>query len=225
MAEYTADFELGVNGATISTSDAGSLTAWDFVLDTPVYDNTHVAHGSLAMRCNAAEYCRWTQTFPTEYYGRLYLYATAWPSGNLAITNMHENANRCRVFEIHTDGTVWNRDVGNTTQAGSVPIALNQWVRLEYHFIQSATVGLLETKLFNSAASLIASDTIGSTANRNTGSTVPLSMEHGVTDFNAWGSDIWIDDIVANATSYPGPFVDPAAVFNLAPVIYGRGAA
>ena len=45
---YTASFELGVQGATVTTGDTGNATAWDAVLiatgGTVAYDDVHSAH-------------------------------------------------------------------------------------------------------------------------------------------------------------------------------------
>jgi hypothetical protein len=223
MAEYTAGFELGVNGATIATSDPGDATAWTRIFGTHIYDNTHVAHGALAAKMDSTANFGliWDQTYLTDFYGRFYLYATSNPSANTNVCSITGGGVTSRIF-VQTDGTIVSTATGNV--AGSVPIALNQWIRIEYHFIASATVGLLEIKLFNTKESSAPSETIAPTANRNTGASAPTELDHANGNAAAgWGGNIWFDTIVTNATSYPGPAV-PDTGQNFAPVIYGRGA-
>lgn len=213
MAEYTADFELGSNGATITTGDPGSLTAWTRIFDTYTYSNAQSAHGSLSAACpsggSPAFGLVWDKTFPSEFYGRFYLYATALPTTNTRVFLIQGTTSGHAGFIILTDGTVMTTVSSGSNIAGAVPIAINQWVRLEYHFVRSATVGLMEVRLFNTKDSSSSSEIISPTANRDTdggGGSIDHT-EHGSIQFGPWGSTFWLDDIVDNATSYPGPVV------------------
>jgi hypothetical protein len=217
MADFTADFEAGVDGNTITTgAGEASATKFDFVVGSPVYDDTHVAHGSLAMKSisGGASCVEWTAS-GSEHYGRLYCWFPAFPTTNWFIayfTGVFISAGT-------GDGRLQLRTAGDT-DTFTTAIATGQWIRLEWHVIVNASTGVKELKLFNNAASTTPTETIGST-NIDTGTygQARLGANGG-----SIGVDFWLDDIVANATSYPGPFVDPNAVFNLAPVIYGRGA-
>jgi hypothetical protein len=223
VAEYTADFEAGVNGATITTgAGEASATAWNVVAGSPTYSVTHVAHGSLASSfASNNEYLRWTKAFSADHYGRFYLYATSIPSSSQAVVKIEAQTgtNPNNRIEIHNDGIVYIRDNTGGTVSGSVQIATNQWIRIEYHFVASTTVGLLEVRLFNSAESTTPSDTI-SPGNVNTGNESPTELYIGTEEFGPWGSTIWFDDIVANATSWVGP-VAVAPANTVAPVASG----
>jgi hypothetical protein len=81
------------------------------------------------------------------------------------------------------------------------------WVRLEWHIVHSTTVGSLEVKLFNSADSTTADDTI-SFSNLNTGAAfanIRIGASTNTANFPTTGTYMYIDDIVCGATSYPGP--------------------
>lgn len=224
MAEYTAGFETGINGNTISTSDAGDATAWQSIAGAPnpTYSNTHVAFGALAAAYTVnGAFTRWASpnTWGTDHYGRFYLYATANPGSNQSICSLQDAGGTSNIV-ILTGGNIQSRDHGAGVN-GSVSISLNQWVRIEYHFISSATVGLLEVKLFNTAASTTPDETIASTANRDTGATAITEEYFGQTNFGPWGATTWMDSILVNATSYPGPVV--TGTQNLAAPLYTSG--
>ena len=60
-------------------------------------------------------------------------------------------------------------------------------------------------------------------AARNTGASLN-DIKFGDAGGSSTSSTVWLDNIVAGATSYPGPAAVPGSDENLAPVIYGRGA-
>ena len=87
-------------------------------------------------------------------------------------------------------------------------IALNQWVRIEWHAHYDATVAnRFEVKLFNSPDSSTAhrDQDASWTARGSTNTTTWF----GVCNAVAWGSDFWIDNCVIRDDAYPGPY-DPA---------------
>lgn len=233
MSEATANFELGVNGNDILVADAGSATAWDSRQNndgggnTLKYDNVHV-YGSLAAKFDnsgapsSACVMGWSTGIGTltDHYGRVYLYATANPVGGSWRIGRDGN-NNFPIF-INANGTVTMNDQGGVAVTTTAAIGLNQWVRIEYHWINSLTVGQVELKLFNSPDSSTPTETQTSAANRNTSAST-TSLEFGLGGGQTTAGAIWLDNIVAGATSYPGPFV--SGTQNLAPGIYGRGAA
>jgi hypothetical protein len=84
---------------------------------------------------------------------------------------------------------------------------LNAFSRIEYHITHSLTVGQVEIKIFNSPDSAVATETIQTTANKNLLASAN-QIRYGATGGDSDGS-FWLDNIVANALSYPGP-VAPA---------------
>lgn len=231
MAEASCTFETGTNGNAILVADTGSATAWNgkaaFSGNTATYDNTH-SYDTLAGKYDntpspaSSCYLDWTTGIGTltDWFGRLYLYCTANPSGGQYRIMYDLGANQ--IFRITTTGKVEVIDASSTTAViTTTSISLNQWVRIEWHCIHSATVGQWEVKLFNNPDSSTPTETVASAANRNTGvSTNDLAF--GLVGTAA--GPVWLDNIVAGATSYPGPVPIAGATANLAPVIYGRGA-
>jgi hypothetical protein len=91
--------------------------------------------------------------------------------------------------------------------------------------VQSTTAGVIEGKLFLSADSLTVTETKTSTGSFSTG-TETQRYRFGSVASNVPNLLVYIDNIMANDTGYPGPLFPPVvSEQNLAPVIYGRGAA
>lgn len=233
MAQATANFELGSNGSDILAVDPGSATAWDAVTNgsgTNIlkYNNTH-AYGSLAAKVDGTVAggsqltMDWTTGIGTltDWYGRLYLYATTNPSTSLRICR--DINNNFPVF-VDSSGLVSMLDQGGFAVTTSTAISLNQWVRIEWHWLNSGTVGQVELKLFNSPDSVVPTETQTSAANRNT-SVSTTELDFGI---NPGGSAelIWLDNIVAGATSYPGPVTVPSTapqVLSMQSHVFGHG--
>jgi hypothetical protein len=220
VAAIGADFETSTVGSTIATSDTGRPTSWDSVtiaLGVAVYDNAHVAHGAKSAKFSAVgttaqDYCRWTSQYGTQTnsYGRLYLYVASWTGfSNLYLVN----ANSAGTFKALIRVIVTSQKLSITDSTGTPEVlstntvATGQWVRIEWHFIHSATVGQIVVKLYNSAESTVVTDTLTSTANWNTGADTNgfwVGMGCGIQ--NQSGVELWMDNIVTNATDWPGPF-------------------
>jgi len=231
MADFTANFELGVNSNTVAAADPGSATAWDSVTISAggalTYDNAH-AYGLLSAKFNndastTFTRLRWSSLpNPTESYGRFYLYITSYPSNRNEIFTDGENTVSINLTALAGDGGVVRVGTLSGFVDGTVAVAINQWVRIEWHLIHNAVTGLLEVKLFNNPDSTVPTETINSTADKNTGAANAFADFQNYRVAGPEAYILWMDNIVANATSYPGPIITGTA--NLAPVIYGRGA-
>ncbi len=234
MAQATANFELGVQGSAVLVADPGSATAWD-IRDNPggnaiTYDNAH-AYGLLAAKvdntANAASQNQliWTTGIGTltDWYGRLYLYATTFPTtGSYRL--VQDSNNNFPVF-INATGEVQQYDQGGFVHQTTAVIGLNQWVRIEWHWLNSATVGQVEVKLFNSPDSATPTETKTSAANRNT-SVSTTEIRFGLGGGTTEAGPVWLDNLVAGATSYPGPVVVPSTapqVLSMQSHVFGHG--
>lgn len=214
MAELTAGFETGVNGNSVLTSDTGDASAWDFVnvsgSTTIKYDTTHVNSGSLAAKlvCDGTNFgnVTWHPNLgTTDHYGRIYLWITALPSAAFPIIQTADSGGgRAARIDIQHSGVLTLIDAPASGQKSSTAIvSTGQWIRIEYHVIHSATVGQIEVKLFNTASSTTPDETITSPATWNTGTGASYHQFGNPTSPKAM--TVWMDDIVAEATSYPGP--------------------
>jgi hypothetical protein len=207
--ERTARFDNGTDGNTISTADRGYYTLFSAITGTPQYSSTH-AYGDLAMKVNAAdESIDWNHNTKADQYGRLYLYATANPTGFAWIFRTQSAA----IFIDSSGRPVLNS--GAHTFSNS--IALSQWVRIEWHMHLDAVPAntTFEAKLFNSPDSASATETLLVTGELGSSNTV---SRVGLCNSTAWGSDIWFDNVTAVADAYPGPFAESPAISS--PVTY-----
>jgi hypothetical protein len=235
MAQLTANFELGSNGSNILSSDPGSATAWDTTEALGggilTYDNTHPAHGTLGAKIDAASGNRcdmiWSTAMGTvtDHYGRFYIYLTAYPASAGGLLSVYNGAGFCFRMQVNGSGQILGVDNTGVAFTFTNVISLNQQVRIEYHLVHSATVGQQEIKLFNTASSSTATETQTSAANRNLDAQADqLKFAVGDGGLSAWA--YWMDDIVGNATSYPGPFVEPVVatqVLSMQSHVFGHG--
>jgi hypothetical protein len=204
MADFTADFEAGSNGATI-TNGAGeaSATAWTSVSGSPSYDNTHAAHGSLSAKVDTnAEYGEWTLPDPTDHYGRMYVYGNF--SGSVTYFHRGIDSSVTGTYDILLfSNKVYIRDHNQVHQFNTTAtVPNNTWWRIEWHIVNSLTVGEMVLRYFATADATSATETLTSSANCNTGAhthTVRFGGTGGLND------TYWMDDIVANATTWAGP--------------------
>jgi hypothetical protein len=214
MAEATATFEAGVNGNTITNAGGeAALSAWNTVTiagagNTLVYSNAQFK-GTLSAKVDAATTpasgvtMQWSTAIGTltDHYGRIYLYCPANPSGTIRLINDSAGSNKLR---LTSTGMLSVFDAGGQDIITTTAIALNQWVRIEWHTVQSATVGQHEIKLFNDAESSTPTQTVTGTANRNNAASI-TSMTFGNNSGASHAVVFHLDNIVAGAVAYPGP--------------------
>lgn len=212
--------EGGSSGTTVSTGNSGgsSGSAWDAV-DTPgtggviAYDNAHAAHGTIAYKFvspnpTATQRIRWT-TSPgsfSEIWGRAYVYCTAAPSSSLQLIRINNGSQtRQATVLLGTDQKLHPSDSASVQANGTVSYNLSAWFRIEFHFLGNSSTGVIEAKLFNTADSSSASETVTrSSANTDTGSGA-AQVEFGIGSAGNAGYTFWLDDLQINASGYPGP--------------------
>ena len=237
MAEYTGTFETGVNGIQPAPADPGSATQWDNVTDTAnstiLYSNTQ-AYQTLSCEivCDSTggiTYVDWDQTtispaYAGTHYGRIYGFLPSAPDATVFWVRGLEGASRAWELRITTGMLIQLGDTGGT-QRGITTIAANTnaWFRIEWRIVQSTTAGVIEVKLFNDPDSVTPTETVTSTGSFSTLTTTDR-FRFGSVATAVPNLLLYMDNIQSNDTDYPGPFSTVVAG-NLAPVIYGRGAA
>jgi hypothetical protein len=216
VADFTADFEAGSNGATITTAGGeASATAFTGVVGAPTYSNTHVAHGLLAAKCrhDQDDYVNWAGSDVTESYGRFYVYCTGVPDGYVAIHKTYDGGSpMVEIFLGTGDNKIIIRDSTTASVTSTNALATGGWARIEYHIVHSATVGQATVRIYNTPDSSTATEELSSPASWNTGTKGNSYTFGHIETFSGGGSDIdrWFDDLVANATTWPGPATTPA---------------
>lgn len=217
MTTLTNSAEGGTSGTTVTTSNSGGASgnAFDGVNlgtgATTIFDNTHAAHGTLAYELatgatSSSTYFVWSTSIGTnaQVWFRLYMYWTANP-GTVARPFAAFSASTLRgAVNISTAGKIVHVGAAGTIQTGTVAIGLNQWVRLEGFIIGSATVGQIETKLFNTADSTTADETLTDAATQNTGGTIDTTR-FGLGLAGSNFGPAWFDDLGLSNTGYLGP--------------------
>lgn len=219
MPELTANFETGVNGATIATSDTGSSTAFDAVSvgtgATAAYDNT-IGMGSLCSKfvttgTSSASYIEWSTAWgtQTDHYSRLFMYPTGTTSFTfLQFVNTGVSAARLR-YKTST-GQIEVLDntaavVGTTTTS----LKLNAWNRIECRVVHSATVGSVEVKVFTNPAATTPDETLTLTGLNTAANSTSVRIGFPIAASNLPAT--YFDDIIVGASSYPGPVAQKTA--------------
>jgi hypothetical protein len=217
MGLCTATFEAGVNGVRIATTDPGSQTPWDAVLLTSTgdtkYDTTHPAHGSLGAHIinGGQAQLEWSTAFgtQTDHFGRIYMYV---PSGANFIDVVRLNNAGTFACGIDIDNLTGVLNLRDTTAAiissTTNTVARDQLVRIETHIVHAISGGTIEVQLFNTADSPVPTETKLSLGMNNQAQATKIDYGAVV----GRGQDWWLDDIVAGATSYPGPVAPPTDV-------------
>ena len=198
-------FETGTNGTAVSTGNSGGPNddAFDVIAGTaPTFDNTVAAHGTLSAKTVNGQ-VEWTTSVGsrTQAWFRFYLYISGAPSTTANVI-LFQTPGFARLQINTSRQLVLGGNAGNI-QTMTTQIPLSQWVRVEGFFIGSATVGQEEVKLFLSADSTTADETVTTTATQNTAGTFSAYLFGS----NNVSVTIWLDDIGVSTTGYLGPSV------------------
>lgn len=212
-----ANFELGIPGAKVSAGGVGDSDAWTSVSSVlgdalRAYDTTQAAVGGQSCKMLTVTSTGTSMTWGpsadlgtlANHYGRLYLYLTANPGASVILVRCLNGVSAACAVGVTSGGKVFVSDQAAVTKAtGSVSVALNQWVRLEWHVTHDVTNGVVEAKLFNTAASATADETITGAGSFSTLASAD-TIRFGVVNSVANAGPLWMDAIVAAAGSYPG---------------------
>lgn len=198
---------------------------------TAIFDTTHVRDALAAKISVAAGknvYLEWNKEVTgsyTDIYGKVYIYLTAFPSEKLKVVGFIEDepdyisriSTTGKVFQgldiilgsstitsvqINTAGKIELLDAAGVIQATATnAIALNQFVRIDFHGHFNKTTGILEAELFN--ATLGPTETI-SVTNINTGSKANRYRFGSLAAPVGSLADFWLDSISVNSIGWPG---------------------
>lgn len=141
----------------------------------------------------------------TEVYGRIYTYRTSINSDTNRIFLITNGGSRAAEVDITTTGKLRTFNSANATIATSTnDVPLNELVRIEFHYLASATVGRMEAKFFHGHATTSIEDVaMAVDANTSTQATdvrlwgTPSAVTSGYT----WYADAW----ALSATDWIGP--------------------
>lgn len=177
-----------------------------FVYDTPGYSGSAVRITTGSTGSNV--YGRYSSSFAppgATIYGRAYIYFGANPASAPSLMGIF-NSSVARMVDIRVSSTgkIFALDSTNATILTTTSsIALNQWVRVEWKAVLSASVGLVEIKLFNTPDSTTATEDISTSAAQNLLGTVGTYFITGITN-SAANNNFMLDEIGWSDTSFLG---------------------
>lgn len=215
MAVLTADFETGTHGNSVSTGDTGSATAWEALYGAgpAAYSNVHAAHGTLSCFCPGGiqGQLAWEAALGTvtDHYGRAYMYVPTSANNGVYFDIVRLMSGATAVASINFIQVVSptaklevydNFGINRGTSTTTIPV--DQWVRIEWHVTHSLTVGVVSVRIYTSADSTTLIETL-TASNFNFGASAAAVRVGNVA---ANRDPSYIDNIVVNATAFPGPF-------------------
>jgi hypothetical protein len=202
------DLDLGPRGAPVLAGQAGAGEPFSKVVTssgaTLQYDDAH-AVGPFSARhevtSNGNAYFQWTGLRST-WYGRLFVWLGRRPVGGVRlIRGSTNNVLRC-ALDILSDGSLrwvdqYNRPIVSTT----TPLALRQWVRIEWKVDHIS--GRVTIRLYNSAHSLIATESVASSRHRSIGPST-REMQYGRSGTLPYAYTFWTDGPALSSSGYLG---------------------
>jgi hypothetical protein len=173
------------------------------------YDSTHTRGTGLSAkhvvgsRQNA--YYEWNSSFgqQTRWYGRVYLWFDALPSGNPRIVRALGGSGLDFAIDLMPNGHLKIKDARNyTLVTTSQGIVTGGWVRLEWMADQRS--GVVELRLFNSPNSLTPTEVIVTASGSAIGTSTDR-VQLGRSGTQAPTSVFWSDDPSLSRVGFVGP--------------------
>ena len=224
---FTNSFEGGTNGTTISTSNSGTSPdhAFDVVNvgsgSTMTFSTTHAAHGNLGGRFSTGSagnptYVCWNNSSlgtQTTLYGRAYLYLTSLPGSVDNVVLFDTGSTQILGIQINTSGNLnlYNYISAATLHTFTSVIPTNQWIRIEWEIIFSASVGQITLSYYLPMDTTTAVETYTSAASQNFGASCN-AVYFGWIAGKANQPAMYIDDIGVSSSALFGPAAGTAAL-------------
>lgn len=200
--------EGGTPGTAVSTANSGGASgdAFNSLSGTTVFDNAFAHQGALSLKVSSnagiALLAGWdwlaTAGYRQTVYWRGYLYLTAYPTEQQSLMQVTHSVNN-HSLKLSTTG-ILTMGTGSGGNAGTVPVALNQWVRLEG--VEASGTNAIQVRLFNSPESTTPTDTIQLTASIFAGL---RNVVFGGNALTVVGYAFWWDDVAVSEVDWIGP--------------------
>lgn len=161
---------------------------------TPTAETTHVRSGAYAYQFDAGDAVNVALTLSTDYYVRLFLYATSNPSAQFNLVTCQTSGAVGVTLHVTTDGKLaWSYNNGAVVNTGADSIALSTWNLIQYRCARNASTGGAEVKLNGvTQFSAFSTNTSGVVSDR-------VAFACGAT----CGITIWVDDVQIRNDAYP----------------------
>jgi hypothetical protein len=208
------NFEGGVDGSTITTTDLASGNNWTVITSTPQWSITNPAHGTMGMKCVdpvAGMGVRW------DAMGQIT--GSVWATMNLQIPNNPSTFFRSMVFldtggsvraafEIQSTG-IPRVHSGAATAAGTVAFPLAAMTRVELRGIANQGAGEVEAWWWpNAEGSGAPGDHIVLTGQTN-GTEISQLFVGSLTTFPTAPFTSYYDDVTVTTKTYVGDTFTP----------------
>lgn len=220
MAISTANYGTGTIGANLAVNDAdatpidalnvgaSSTLTYATPLGTSAPTSKCLKHHTVAGNA----YWQWTTHFGTltDFYGRMYLYFPTLPANAVHILIGRDTGVNAWLMRVDTTGKVQLQNNAATTIISSTTsLVAGQWARVEWHIVNSATVGSLECRIYLTPGSTGAPDQDFSMTAQNTGA---QTNQMGVGDGSGGTNDFYTAGVLIGATTWPGPLTTGVTV-------------
>lgn len=211
--------EAGVTGTAVTAagSGGGPDTAFTTVTTggTFNFSNAHFAHGSLSYLCEtgasaATNVAAWgsgvLSTSPASLYGRVSVYLPSAPGNLVQMCKFIAGATQVGRVVINTSAEVELIDSGGTVRyTSSTSLELGVWNRIEFHMVSSASVGVLQLRLYTAGVDNISPDEdSGPITGLNTAGGAVTTVQVGILAPVA-NVVIFYDDLALDDTTWNGP--------------------
>jgi hypothetical protein len=228
-------FDGGTDGVAVSNANSGGVSgdAFDTVTGTLcLYSSAQAHSGTLGCRivdATVGQSVNWTGlgSITTDVYFRFYMYLTALPTTNrLYMMRLNNNAaGACGWLRlISGTGVVSMADASQAGfgAEGVVPVALNQWVRIEWRVLPSTTAGSMEWRLYNTADSSTYDDNYGPVTGLVLGANLDQMLFGSQSTFPTTPFTVIYDDVAVSTAGWIGPSVAPSSNETI-PIPFSRG--
>lgn len=161
----------GADGVTVTGGNSGFDATLIGTGNSIVYDNDQLLHGTMSGKFVAAgdpqDCLQWTTSWGSRAraYFSFYIYLDAYPGSGTRFMNaaILESFGLIAGLDINTSGVLTQKygDGPPSTGDTSLPLPLDQWIRIEMDVLASTTVGQFEMRIYYDPDSLVADDSFG----------------------------------------------------------------
>jgi hypothetical protein len=222
---WSNNFEGGIDGVTLTTSDLASGDPWNNITGTPQWSNAHPAHGSMGMKTVdpvAAMGPRWNAfgAISTNIYFRAYLWIPGYPVTNFFRPFMFSDIGGVphAGFEVRPNGFARvHSGVGSLD--GTITFPTNAIVRVELRGLANPGAGEVEARWWSSYDSFGPPTETILLIGQNNGTEISQMFIGSSNTFPTAPYTTYIDDCALSTTGWIGPAIPPSVLTVQVPAV------
>lgn len=174
------------------------------------FDDTSLSRGLLAYKLltdgsGSNGFVQWTTSLatPSEIWGRVYWMFPAYPSGGARNIAFYSSGAYTASIMLLNTGIIRIDDSVFTSADTTKPLLPGTWYRVEFHILCSATVGVIDVRIYEGDSFTLYTSVARTTANTRTSfSEIDFGVAGGGSPTNF---TLYHDDIQINGVDFPGP--------------------